>query len=213
MEVICELCRSNGWSDNVAESNSLFHTTLEDAIHRHSRTLPSHHTHIHVILNSNFHKLFISNLKINWVKRNCYCRYLPESPRFLLRNRRVKEAHDVLCRMAKMNGRDPISITVLEALRKEEEAATEEINSKKLSYLEFFKHKTLLITSLYLFAIWFSWNVSYYGISYNIRNVPGNIYFNVALIGLANAIGQRISKPISDRYTWVGYVAVGYKKS
>ncbi|ODN00544.1 Organic cation transporter 1 [Orchesella cincta] len=127
--------------------------------------------------------------------------FLPESPRWLIRNKKLKEAHDVLGYMAKINGKEPISYDLLEALQKQEEKETESLKAKKLSYMEFVRNKSLFVTSLYLFAIWFSWNVAYYGISYNIRNVPGNLYFNVILIGLANAVGQRISMPLSD---WVG---------
>ncbi|CAL8116537.1 unnamed protein product [Orchesella dallaii] len=125
--------------------------------------------------------------------------FLPESPRWLIRNKKLKEAHDVLGYMAKMNGREPISIELLEALQMLEEKETESLKTKKLSYLEFVRNQRLFVTSLYLCAIWFSWNVAYYGISYNIRNVPGNLYFNVVLIGLANAVGQRVSMPISER--------------
>lgn len=53
--------------------------------------------------------------------------------------------------------------------------------------------------SLYLFAIWFAWHVGFYGISYNINNVPGNRYINVGLIGFASATGQKASMPASDR--------------
>lgn len=102
--------------------------------------------------------------------------------------------------MAKVNHREPVTMEVLEALRKQEEQASEsEIKQKRISYLDFFKSKQLLSTSLYLFAVWFSWNVAYYGISYNIRNVPGNPYFNLGLVGVANAVGQRASMPASDR--------------
>ncbi|CAG7819617.1 unnamed protein product, partial [Allacma fusca] len=35
---------------------------------------------------------------------------LPESPRWLLRNQKIKEAHKVINRMAKMNGKEPLSM-------------------------------------------------------------------------------------------------------
>lgn len=111
----------------------------------------------------------------------------------------MKEAHDVLGYMAKINGRLPVSMDVLEALRRQEELAIEYQQKQRISYIDFLKNKHLRRSTMFLFAIWFSWNVSYYGISYNIRNVPGSTYFNLGLIGLANMIGQRSSMPASDR--------------
>lgn len=88
---------------------------------------------------------------------------------------------------------------VLEALKRQEEIASDTQKNTRIGYGEFFRNRELLVKSVYLFLIWFSWNVAYYGISYNIRNVPGNTYFNFGLIGLANAVGQRVSMPVSDR--------------
>lgn len=137
---------------------------------------------------------------INLINFNVWmCRYLPESPRWLLRNNKVLEAHTILSSMAHMNKRKPVSMEVLEALRRQEQLATSALQSQKIGYAQFLRTRELVIKSLYLFAIWFSWNVGYYGISYNIRNVPGNRFFNVALIGVANAFGQRSSMPASDR--------------
>ena len=35
-----------------------------------------------------------------------YCRFLPESPRWLLLKKRYKQAHKVVHKMARVNGRD-----------------------------------------------------------------------------------------------------------
>lgn len=112
----------------------------------------------------------------------------------------MTEAHRILGYMAKINGRKPVSMEILEALRKQEELSSQTKNKKHVSYMTFLKTRPLLTKTLFLFAIWFSWNVAYYGITYNIRNVPGNTYFNLGFIGIANAMGQRSSMPISDKF-------------
>lgn len=87
----------------------------------------------------------------------------------------------------------------LEKMQNHEDIASESQQNQRISYVDFLRTKYLLKPTIFLLALWFSWNVSYYGISYNIRNVPGNRYFNLGLIGLAIAVGQRASMVFCDR--------------
>lgn len=57
----------------------------------------------------------------------------------------------------------------------------------------------LQVISIYNMAIWFAWSLTYYGISFNIKNLEGNIYLNVFYMGLVNALGQRGALLINNR--------------
>ncbi|XP_021946577.2 organic cation transporter-like protein [Folsomia candida] len=127
--------------------------------------------------------------------------FVPESPRWLLRNGRVDDAYSVLKYMAKVNGSAEVSLETLQAISDQEQKDRDETQNggKRFGYLQFFRDKQLRTTSLYLMAIWFAWSFTYYGVTYNIKNVQGSIYLNVFLIGLANALGQRFAILINNR--------------
>ena len=55
------------------------------------------------------------------------------------------------------------------------------------------------MTTLYLMGIWGAWSLVTYGIGFNIKNFPGNIYFNVMLLGAKDAVGYPMSLFISNR--------------
>lgn len=102
--------------------------------------------------------------------------------------------------VARCNGKKPLDISVLHAIaKKTNHVPAPDSKEKQPGYLTFItdpKHRT---TSLFVMAIWFSWSLTYYGISFNIRNIEGDIYFNVFLSGLANALGQRVTLLTNDR--------------
>jgi len=98
--------------------------------------------------------------------------------------------------MAKLNSRPPVGLEVVKKICEKESLSA---NTKaRFSFLDFVRDKTLRKTSIYNMAIWFAWSLTYYGISFNIKNVKGDIYFNVFLMGLVNALGQRAALLIND---------------
>ncbi|XP_021957175.1 organic cation transporter protein [Folsomia candida] len=123
--------------------------------------------------------------------------FVPESPRWLLKQNRVHEAANILKSMARMNSKSHLTPTISPAMlhhiiQSEQRESPQDSNpSKRWTYLDFVKDPALRATSLYNMAIWFAWSLTYYGISFNIKNVSGNIYLNVFFMGAANAVGQR----------------------
>ncbi|CAG7826475.1 unnamed protein product [Allacma fusca] len=50
--------------------------------------------------------------------------FLPESPRWLLRNNKIEDAHKILARMAKTNGKEPIDLETLREIAEKERSAS-----------------------------------------------------------------------------------------
>lgn len=195
----CSWC--DGRRSNFTECVGSLHKTLEKVVPGYSVSIRFNNSTLFVIKQI-IYLVVISIIQPIEFPVNCmifFCSFLPESPRWLLRNKKVKEAHSVFEKMAKLNGRNGVSMETLEKIIKQEELTCESQQKNHVSYLDFLRTKNLLKPTIFLLALWFSWNVSYYGISYNIRNVPGNRYFNLGLIGLAIVLGQRSSMVACDR--------------
>lgn len=121
-----------------------------------------------------------------------YFSLIPESPRWLLRNKKIEEAHKVFGIIAKMNQTVPIDIEVLWKVA-DFDRNSEVEKVEKIGYIEFFKNKEIRFITFCLMSIWSSWAIMYFGISYNIKNVGGNPFLNVIFMGLCDAIGYPCS--------------------
>ena len=126
------------------------------------------------------------------------CRFVPESPRWLMRKNRIDEAYQVVQKMARLNGRNPAVVSRAELqqvadreMKSQHETGDENDNVRpsRVTYLDLIRNPELRMTSIYLMFIWFTWATTYFGISYNIRNMAGDPYWNVFFLGLTDALG------------------------
>lgn len=149
---------------------------------------------------------------------------LPESPRWLLQQKKLKELDQVLKSIAKVNQADPIPYSTLESIlykeemqnsspgidetdlsiqddldSKQKEPAREFAKVKKSSYLDLLKTPELRRTTICLMAIWFCWAISYFGVSYNIKNLTGSLYLNVFYLGGADRVGYLLALFVCNR--------------
>jgi hypothetical protein len=69
----------------------------------------------------------------------------------------------------------------------------DETKVKKITYAEFFRDKEVRFTAFCLTIMWGMWVLMYFGISFNLKNLGGNPYLNVILLGLCDAVGYPTS--------------------
>jgi hypothetical protein len=118
----------------------------------------------------------------------------------------VDEAVRVVRTMQKINlgqnisPKNFISYQTLEDISKAETQGCDK--TVRFSYLDFFRDDELKRKTLLLMGIWFSWSIVYFGISYNIKNLRGDIYLNVGLMGLSDALGYPAALLINNKYIY-----------
>ncbi|XP_061190791.1 organic cation transporter protein-like [Saccostrea echinata] len=134
---------------------------------------------------------------------------LQESPRWLVANGRYEETKQWIKRAAKWNKIDPSNLIeefdselqsselqVLvdgntELTKPEvngEEAGKRRMDSyrkeEKLSVLDIFRHKHILLTSMIVWVVWFVNSLTYYGLFLTSGTMSGNMYLNFFLNGI-----------------------------
>ncbi|XP_070192101.1 solute carrier family 22 member 13-like isoform X2 [Littorina saxatilis] len=127
---------------------------------------------------------------------------IPESFRWLATKGRLDEAEAVLERVARINGRaKPRDVRKRLQQVAEEERRTGQ--GRRYTYLDVYRGWRMAVTTLVLNGVWFSLSFCYYGISFGVTGLSGNIYLNIFLmtlveippnfstIFLANRLGRR----------------------
>ncbi|CAL8110024.1 unnamed protein product [Orchesella dallaii] len=137
--------------------------------------------------------------------------FLPESPRWLLCKNKTEKAQTVFNSIAKWNSRPQPSPETIAQLQKSvfAEEAEKRKNKGRLSEL---KNKFLL-TQMFLLAVsWWSNAVTYFGLSFNMKNMSGNRYLNVVLLGVfdcpAELSGIYFSNKFGRKWTFISTLAI-----
>lgn len=135
-----------------------------------------------------------------FLKLSIFClRFLPESPRWLLKNGQIPEAVTVFRQIAKINRHEDWKLS-------EENFISESKNNSasppagSMSYVEFFKNAAMRRTTLCLVAVWCTWVIMYFGISFNFKNIGGDAYLNIVFLGLCDTLAYPIAYLIGLRY-------------
>lgn len=104
-----------------------------------------------------------------------------ESARWLVTKGRYKEAEKVINTIAKVNGKPAPNTSILMA-----EAAKSDSNKTSVHYTAFhlFKTKEMVITTSGLLFIWMSISYSYYGLTFGVNSLAGNLYLNMFLMNI-----------------------------
>ncbi|XP_029590282.1 solute carrier family 22 member 5 isoform X1 [Salmo trutta] len=104
--------------------------------------------------------------------------YIPESPRWLLSQGRVKEAEDIIRAAARKNGITPPDI-IFKPEDCEQLMENENKESQRLyTWLDLIKTTNIRNITLISIIIWIVISMTYYGMSLNTPNMDGDPYFN-----------------------------------
>jgi len=107
-----------------------------------------------------------------------------------LRNNETEKAQKVFDYIARVNGKERVEPEVLKRISDLESSGK---TTAKIGYIEFLKNKEYLFTTICLMVITTMSVFVYFGISYNLKNMGGDPYWNVVYLGLCDAIGYPVS--------------------
>ncbi|KAL8620051.1 hypothetical protein ACOMHN_015333 [Nucella lapillus] len=106
--------------------------------------------------------------------------FLPESVRWLAMKGHTAKVHHVLTKMAKWNGRQPPSWSSVQVLC----SNPKDHSQKKYTYFHIFSTCRMMKVSCLIGYMWWACAVSYYGISFGIKNLSGDFHLNFMLNSL-----------------------------
>ncbi|CAG2232018.1 OCTN [Mytilus edulis] len=127
-------------------------------------------------------------LCLPWLIGHCF---VPESYRWFVSRNKVNEAHQVLIKIAKLNGKPPpdfVKLCDVIAMSK-----TENTRDRKHTVVDILKTKHLLKDSLLLNVCWISCGYGYFAISFGVQQLSGNLYLNIVLLGLVDVVQILVS--------------------
>jgi len=134
-------------------------------------------------------------------------RWFPESPRWLLVRERTEEAIDVFQTIAQVNKKpelDPSRIrTIQKSIANSKTSSNDSLSvmeSLKLLKIKGFRTQLLILT-----FSWFTSQLVYYGISFNMKHLDGNPHMNVLYMGVFDLPGSFTgilfnNKLVANRY-------------
>lgn len=131
---------------------------------------------------------------------------LDESPRWLISKNRYDEATDIIVKIAKWNQLDSVSDVDL---------SNEESHSKCPTFFDLFKTPNLRKTTLAMWVSWFAVTTGYYGLTFGVENLSGNLFLNHFLSGLIEFPAYFVSyifiRKFSRKYTTaIAYFCVAF---
>ncbi|PVD37125.1 hypothetical protein C0Q70_04120 [Pomacea canaliculata] len=106
---------------------------------------------------------------------------MPESARWLAVKGRLEEAEAVIELVARVNRRQKPPDT-LDRLRKVVEKEQKTGQGRRYTYIDVYRGWRMAFTSLVLNFMWFCMSFCYYGISFGVTGLSGNLYLNIFLM-------------------------------
>ncbi|XP_023619555.1 solute carrier family 22 member 4 isoform X7 [Myotis lucifugus] len=136
-------------------------------------------------------------------------RFIPESPRWLISQRRFREAEDIIQKAAKMNNVavpavifDPVELQELRPLKQE-----------KVFILDLFRTRNIATITIMSILLWMLTSVGYFALSLNSPNLHGDAYLNCFLSALievpAYVTAWLLLRTLPRRYIIAGVLFFG----
>ncbi|CAL1268685.1 unnamed protein product [Larinioides sclopetarius] len=109
-----------------------------------------------------------------------YWKVLPESPSWLISQRKYEEAHAILAKISKSNSKTEHQTDhLMDAIKKLGDQMKNQTSAEeKASPLDFFKYPKLRMRFFLITTCWISGCLPYYGHQVNARNLAGNEFLN-----------------------------------
>lgn len=101
---------------------------------------------------------------------------IPESPRWLASQGRIKEAEKILRNIEKENCSNKNELIFLKM-----DTTKEDTKTSQYGIIDLFTHKSLCIVTVIMMFIWCVNSMVYYGLALNVKNLGGSVYINFAL--------------------------------
>uniref|UniRef100_A0A1E1XE16 Putative organic cation/carnitine transporter n=1 Tax=Amblyomma aureolatum TaxID=187763 RepID=A0A1E1XE16_9ACAR len=112
-----------------------------------------------------------------------YYKLIPESPRWLLSQNRVKDTMAILNRIAKTNGVEPPEDLASDLVKVQKKIA-EEKEIAAASTFDLFRKARIRRNLIIITVSWMANGCAYYGLHINVTNMGGNEFINFFLLGL-----------------------------
>ncbi|XP_067660441.1 organic cation/carnitine transporter 2-like [Haliotis asinina] len=136
----------------------------------------------------------------------------PESLRWLAVHGKLEEAEKVVDQMARYNKREKPANTaiLLKKLSEEEKKGKESYH--KYNYLDIYRHWNICWKSLVIQVIWMCMSFSFYGITFGVGSLMGNLYLNMFLVSVIAVPGTVmvffLTSRIGRRWTTFSFFTV-----
>ncbi|KXJ26655.1 solute carrier family 22 member 15-like [Exaiptasia diaphana] len=118
-----------------------------------------------------------------------------ESPRWLLTVGRVSEAEEIINEAARVNGLPNAKITLTSIVSSGRKVT---VKTSGHSILSIFTKRSLRTITMVMMVSFMASGIGYFGLSLNVRNLGGSVYWNFALFGIVEIPSYIMAAPILE---------------
>ncbi|XP_046370194.2 organic cation transporter protein-like [Haliotis rufescens] len=137
--------------------------------------------------------------------------FVPESLRWLTVQGRLGEAEEVVDQMGRYNRRQksPNTAQLLKQVAEEEKILR--ASGTKYTYLDLYKGWSMFRKSVVIQFLWACMSLVYYGLSFGVGTLSGNLYLNIFLMGIVELPGTCLLFLVANKIgrRWTSFVYFG----